>query len=1374
MVKQTANASTNWPIGPIIADNDSGTSAGYLIYTNGHTQNNWGDIRFADASANVFGYWEANDTGWNSTCAIFYINVTGNVSAGDQTVYAYYGNTTAAAGVTAENIANVAFFYDEFVTSENLANKWYCEAGSWSCVNGALNSSGTGTIHVVSGTYDNVSILTRICEGNTIYEAPTWYMGNGTRGLAGVDSHMEMFPEINKVSALNRYYHGTYTNLAHGANVTSNNPPSQTVGWNVWQINVFSGNATSFINFNVTADCSIYDATDHINYTGFYTSGSYCAADWYAILNITQVPPVLASWTSEAQSPTVALNTPVTNAGSYPTVNFTYIPSLYAQPAYNSTLYIYNSTTQAIFAQVANSTPITDAVANGISYTFTVNGTYLWNVAVNISYDVFYASSNFTINAFVNGQNQYPNNYNTKIDLASDVGTHSNFTAQQSAPDGIYDNLTSSQNFGGSNSIAYCNAASGTGWNSAGYSYDNNTGTAASYAGSTSTWTNVFLMNFSVPVAGNTIQYNIGNVSLYTTMNVSLANATGSWTPVYSNIPTYDNAWHNITFAQSNFTAMNFTFYSGGIQQLFIYEMLAYGDAYYNAQLQEQFMFTNYTAPIRELDVYMGSFSNAYANDTLGVRAYLNASSDGSPLQWVTIISVLQANAWNNISILNGSSGIFFYGTPSTTLQNFTIEFYCYNSGTICSSWNVDSVVLVTASWPTTPIAASHSLGFSEGIGNGFYYNGTHSVVYFVYQNSSDISGGPTTWMYWISCYDINASTWYSVNTGIGSPQDGHYAPTISALPNGSLIIMYAYASDLQYWTSVNEANSTVSTLTLISNWNPENGANGGVGFNTLSYIQPIWFSDRLVVTMRYGGASGGYQVETTLTTGNFGSWTQITNWTSNIELYTSIYWAANVQRSTGIIAMAARGYNETTMGNNASGNTNCFFCYSDDKGVTWRFANGTSFTLPIEGQLLQVANLSANVFVESPVWDENGTMVIPYDRYANGTIYTGIIGNAFADGMLVYSNALGTVGTWSDYNATDATTGNQIVGFHQDTFSQTFSFDSKYDALAFWTAYGGSEYYYIREPYSPNLFYPVINDSSQNYQFTYNSNVGSSVTIPPPAYQNILAQYILLVGNATTASCTNIDTSNYYEFWGTLYTAPVNGTVTVGDVYTNCSGHQLGAYYNMAIYYANNTGAYSSLNWTLVNNGTAAPTSNAYSQPFSWVLPLGFPNDVRVYGGVKYYVCARFYGLVPSHAYPNLIYAASSDSQQSFNFSYNDGAVDGNWPSTLNSSMTFWGRSLCIAIYSTLWTTKGWGVMDFSNIFTNNTKPSAGDVVSFTFTVADDNGLSSANFTGSWSNANSTAILTISNTVATATFNVTMPTPVRATLLETGDIQDA
>jgi hypothetical protein len=102
-----------------------------------------------------------------------------------------------------------------------------------------------------------------------------------------------------------------------------------------------------------------------------------------------------------------------------------------------------------------------------------------------------------------------------------------------------------------------------SGWNNEANAYDEATGTRADSNGFLKqTWSTYLVLNYT-STRGNKIQCYVEKSSSYmTTMEIDVANQTGSWVNVFSATPTYA-AWYNVTFASKHTsTAMRFRFWN--------------------------------------------------------------------------------------------------------------------------------------------------------------------------------------------------------------------------------------------------------------------------------------------------------------------------------------------------------------------------------------------------------------------------------------------------------------------------------------------------------------------------------------------------------------------------------------------------------------------------------------------------------------------------------------------------------------------------------------------------------------------------------------------------------------------------------------------
>jgi len=136
----------------IIVVNGTGTDSGNIVYINAtgnnKTRNDFGDIRFTNASTDLLNYWiESVNTGKNAT---FWVKIDGNLSASNQEIYIYYSSPNAT------NISNgtkTFEFFDDFDDGSIDTNKWNASSGSTVSMtesggSGKLTGSSSGSWNV--------------------------------------------------------------------------------------------------------------------------------------------------------------------------------------------------------------------------------------------------------------------------------------------------------------------------------------------------------------------------------------------------------------------------------------------------------------------------------------------------------------------------------------------------------------------------------------------------------------------------------------------------------------------------------------------------------------------------------------------------------------------------------------------------------------------------------------------------------------------------------------------------------------------------------------------------------------------------------------------------------------------------------------------------------------------------------------------------------------------------------------------------------------------------------------------------------------------------------------------------------------------------
>lgn len=120
----------------------SGTDSGSNVYCNNHCNADFSDIRFKNSSDEALPYWIESYT--EGVSAVVWINVD-SIST-STTIYIVYGNADATSESSGED---TFIFFDDF--SGDLS-KWTQNSGTWSIVNGILQTTSTGSAGTISPT----------------------------------------------------------------------------------------------------------------------------------------------------------------------------------------------------------------------------------------------------------------------------------------------------------------------------------------------------------------------------------------------------------------------------------------------------------------------------------------------------------------------------------------------------------------------------------------------------------------------------------------------------------------------------------------------------------------------------------------------------------------------------------------------------------------------------------------------------------------------------------------------------------------------------------------------------------------------------------------------------------------------------------------------------------------------------------------------------------------------------------------------------------------------------------------------------------------------------------------------------------------------
>jgi hypothetical protein len=337
----------------------------------------------------------------------------------------------------------------------------------------------------------------------------------------------------------------------------------------------------------------------------------------------------------------------------------------------------------------------------------------------------------------------------SNVDGVADIGTHSNFTAMQYGPDGIYDTLTeadtgpvvypiSNMNFTGdatgwSTTTAITQGTATYGYDSAngnpspgsgaGSYYHKATSSASKAADITFTTETSFTYSAGTPSSVYlSYAYTLGGNSFGTggSLIIRLVKPDGTTADLSTvTLPAAAVAWtysRGITVNPTLFTQSG-TYKLQVVNRLVAgakgtsnYVQLNFDDiglsidtVNYELDLEVQWVNANYTRTNEYLCIYTGTLNS----ENLQVDVW-----DGTG--WTTVITALTANAWNNVSVSD-------YLTSST----FTIRF----KGTVetndatQSSWQIDCALLHTWSAASYARTADQTLSISPSPSRQSAYN---------------------------------------------------------------------------------------------------------------------------------------------------------------------------------------------------------------------------------------------------------------------------------------------------------------------------------------------------------------------------------------------------------------------------------------------------------------------------------------------------------------------------------------------------------------------------------------------------------------------------------------------------------------------------
>jgi len=408
-------------------------------------------------------------------------------------------------------------------------------------------------------------------------------------------------------------------------------------------------------------------------------------------------------------------------------------------------------------------------------------------------------------------------------------------------------------------------------------------------------------------------------------------------------------------------------------------------------------------------------------------------------------------------------------------------------------------------------------------------------------------------------------------------------------------------------------------------------------------------------------------------------------------------------------------------------------FLYTDDKGETWKYVNGTSFTTPTtfnQTRIILAENMTR--YAWSPIIDTAND-----DRLCMGYCQNDI------PYMLYYNTTVGNVGTWE----------NGTIKYENGTTLGRTDFngfiDNYYNRISFWAAptESNSTRYLKKLVQIPNELYKFrVVWTDPTYSFTHIKQTlrFGIIQNAPQAYEAVIGeQYWDALGNLTEK--TNQLPMQNGTYYGFKYIAQQTCNLTSVRFFGNFTLDS--KYYDAAIY--NST-------FDLLGYATSDKMAVDTDIHWSWAVSFSHTNGIPVITqGESYWIVIKTYDYNDT---ANLYYDESDTLYENMSLIKVD--VGDDWLETL-TDFTYYNRTARITAYPAWLIVRGLGVDEYATTFSDigSNATEIATPCKFYAYVLDGSGLSNAtlywNVTGVMI---SNGTISLSGTESWANFSRTLP----------------
>lgn len=262
-----------------------------------HCKTDFGDIRFTtDDGSSELDYWLEDTSLINGTSCTFWVEIIGDLSTVNKTIYVYYGKSDAT---TTSNGANTFLMFNHFDDAT---------LSPWSSIGGTPTESGTELVINAGGegaygnaSYNNNRIKWR--GKHTYVNYGYWGLSAANDLLGGVFNSESFFIYSDHISA-----------VSHNAGYTITNLGNLGTDYMLWEILWVSGSRAEFLVNGVSKAIHTTNISTTAQPPKFYdySGAPIMTLDWLFVAKYVYPEPAHSTWgNEEVSTTTVSITYPI-------------------------------------------------------------------------------------------------------------------------------------------------------------------------------------------------------------------------------------------------------------------------------------------------------------------------------------------------------------------------------------------------------------------------------------------------------------------------------------------------------------------------------------------------------------------------------------------------------------------------------------------------------------------------------------------------------------------------------------------------------------------------------------------------------------------------------------------------------------------------------------------------------------------------------------------------------------------------------------------------------------------------------------------------------------------------------------------------------